>query len=60
MSVETRRRIATRGYRGSSPNRRVSIATFGYHPLTELSAYWREIVKFDLSILRNLSVALER
>lgn len=60
MSAETRRRIASRGYRGATPNRRISIATFGYHPLADLAAYWREIVKFDLSLMRRSAFSLER
>ncbi len=60
MSAEKRRRIATRGFRGATPNRRISIATFGYHPLADLAAYWREVVSFDLSLGRVFSTNLER
>lgn len=52
MSSETRKRIASRGYRGVSTNRRISIASFGYHPLTSLEGVWKEVVYFTMHIRR--------
>lgn len=60
MSAETRRRIATEGYRGDTANRRISIATFGYHPLGAITDFWKDIVLFNLSVRRIVQLTFER
>ena len=60
MSINTRLRIATFGHRGTTSNRRISIATFGYHPLGVIASYWQDIIQFNLSLMRRISFSLER
>lgn len=60
MSADTRLRIATFGFRGATSNRRISIASFGYHPLGALVEYWRDVIQFSLSFMRSMAFSIER
>ena len=58
--MSKRLRVATHGFRGSTTNRRVSIATFGFHPLGILEVVWRNVKDYTLNLTRVFSVTLEK
>lgn len=56
--MSLRLRIATDGHRGTTSNRRISVATFGFRPSTVLEGIWKEVVDFTMYIRRSVEVTL--